>query len=305
MTKLVSTRLRPSLWGALLLALLAATPAAALSTAFTYQGLFKQSGVPANGSFQMTFKLFNTATVGTGAQQGSTVGPLSVSVTEGLFIVPLDFGAAPFNGTDLWLEINVAGTVIGRQSLTPAPYALFALNSGAPAAPSTIIPFASGDPVAVTTVIGGAPGTGGLVGFGRSGGISLAGGVIDLTGGSGQPLAFAFSMPRNGTISSLSAFVSTASAVNLVGTTVTITAQLYSSTTPNNIFFSIPGATAVLAPGLTGFVAAGTTLNVALSGLSIPVTAQTRLLLVVSSSAAGLSTVTTVQCYVGGSLGIN
>jgi hypothetical protein len=52
-------------------------------------------------------------------------------------------------------------------------------------------------------------------------------------------------------------------------------------------------------------VATGTTLNAVLSGLSIPVTAQTRLLLVVSSSATGVSLITAIPGYVGGGVGIN
>jgi BclB C-terminal domain-containing protein len=307
LTKLVHTKLRPCCWPILLLALLAATPAAALSTAFTYQGLFKESGLPVTGPRQMTFKLYDTATVGTGVQQGSTVGPLAVDVDEGLFIVDLDFGSTPFDGTDLWLEIDVAGTVIGRQRLTPAPFALFALNTGTPPAPapSTIIPIASGEPVTITTFIDGSPLLSGLVGFGRSASAAALAGVIDITGGGGQPLAFAFSMPRDGTIASLSAFFSTQSAMNLVDTTVTITAQLYASTVPSNIFTPIPGAAAVLAPGLTGVVPSGTTLNGAVSGLSIPVTAQTRLMMVVHATAVGGTLVQTVDGYVGGGIGID
>jgi hypothetical protein len=32
---------------------------------FTYQGMLKQSGLPANGTFSMTFKLYNALTGGT------------------------------------------------------------------------------------------------------------------------------------------------------------------------------------------------------------------------------------------------
>ncbi len=72
---------------------------------------------------------------------------------------------------------------------------------------------------------------------------------------------FAFSVPRAGTITSIAAYFSTTLALSLLGTTVTITAQLYSSTTPNNIFTAIPGASVTLAPPLTGVLALGTISN--------------------------------------------
>ncbi len=54
----------------------------------------------------------------------------SVEVTDGLFIVELDFGAV-FDGTDLWLEIEVGSTVLSpRQHVTAAPQALFAATAG-------------------------------------------------------------------------------------------------------------------------------------------------------------------------------
>ena len=73
------------------LALLAAVPASAATTAFTYQGkLTDSAGVPLTGSYDMTFKLFDAATAG--AQVGSTVTLTGVNVSAGLFSVGLDFG---------------------------------------------------------------------------------------------------------------------------------------------------------------------------------------------------------------------
>jgi BclB C-terminal domain-containing protein len=83
----------------------------------------------------------------------------------------------------------------------------------------------------------------------------------------------------------------------LVGSTVTITAQLFSSTTPDNTFTPIPGTTVTLAPPLTGVVALGAVSNGILTGLAIPVTAETRLLLVFSATAAGLALINTVTGY--------
>jgi BclB C-terminal domain-containing protein len=158
----------------------------------------------------------------------------------------------------------------------------------------------------MTTIAGGLVGTTSLVGFGSSAtGISLVGGAIDLTGTAlGPTIDFSFSVPRDGTITSLTAFFSNTVALALVGSTVTITAQLYESTTPDNTFTAIPGAIVTLAPALTGTVALGAVSNGITTGLTIPVTAQTRLLLVFSAEAAGLSLLNTITGYASAGLNI-
>ena len=115
---------------------------------------------------------------------------------------------------------------------------------------------------------------------------------------------FAFSMPRDGTITSIAAFFSTTVALALVATTVTLTAQLYSSPTPDNTFAPIPGTLVTLAPALTGVLAIGTVSNGILTGLSIPVTAETRLLMVFSATAEGVTLINTVVGYASAGVGI-
>ncbi|WP_425060453.1 exosporium glycoprotein BclB-related protein [Sporomusa carbonis] len=174
-----------------------------------------------------------------------------------------------------------------------------------PTGAGAIIPFASGTPITLTTVLGGTANTLGLIGFGSStDGITLVGGTIDITGtGTGALLNFAFSAPRNGTITSIAAYFSTALALPLVGSTVTITAQLYSSTTPNNVFSPVPGATVTLSPSLTGMLPLGTISNGITTGLAIPVTQETRLLMVFSVAVtAGIDIATVVVGY--GSAGL-
>ena len=167
-----------------------------------------------------------------------------------------------------------------------------------PAGSGTIIPFASGRDYTATTLAGGLPGTGVLVGFGNGiDGVNVGSGIVDLTGSPSTTLNFAFSMPRDGTITSISAYFSTTVSQALVGTTITLTGQLYESTTPNNTFTPIPGAMVTLAPAMTGVVASGTISNGITTGLSIPVTAQTRLLFVGSASAAGLSLIDSMPGY--------
>jgi BclB C-terminal domain-containing protein len=152
----------------------------------------------------------------------------------------------------------------------------------------------------MTTIALGLVGTTSIVGFGSSAtGIAISGGAIDLTGGVAGPLInFAFSAPRSGTITSIAAYFSNTLSLSLIGTTITITAQLYSSTTPNNTFSPISGAVVTLAPALAGTISLGSISHGITTGLSIPVTQETRLLLVFSATANGLNLINTVTGYV-------
>ncbi len=114
-----------------------------LDNAFTYQGRLTQSGTPIDGLVDFEFRLFDGS--GGGALPvGLPAVQNNVNVAEGVFTVNLDFGAGMFEGSERWLEIAVrfpAGggaytTMAPRQLVTPAPYALFALNGNAgPAGP--------------------------------------------------------------------------------------------------------------------------------------------------------------------------
>nr|WP_276529270.1 exosporium glycoprotein BclB-related protein [Caproicibacter fermentans] len=152
----------------------------------------------------------------------------------------------------------------------------------------------------MTTVAGGLVGTLGLIGFGLNAPGVLALGVIDLSGLSN----FAFSMPRDGVINSVAAYLSVTAALALVGTTVTVTAQLYSSPTPDDTFSPVPGALVTLPP-LTGVISIGDTFNAVTPGLAIPVTAQTRLLMVFSATATGVSLVNTIAGYASAGVAIS
>ena len=171
---------------------------------------------------------------------------------------------------------------------------------------AAIIPFASGLPVSLTTVAGGLVGTPAFVGFGSSApGLTISGGTINLTNPAGTLTNFAFSMPRDGIITSLSAFFSTTAALSLVGSTIQITAQLYRSVTPDNVFTAVPGAAVSLTPALTGVISAGTLSSGVTDGLNIPVTPETRLMLVFTATASGLTLVNTVAGYASGGLAIS
>ncbi|MCW5935211.1 MAG: hypothetical protein KIT45_13080 [Fimbriimonadia bacterium] len=95
---------------------------------FTYQGYLREGGVPANGAFNLTFKLFDTETGGT--QVGGTITLDGTGVANGLFTVDLNFGATAFTGADRWLEMAVNGTTLTpRMKITAAPYASFSQNT--------------------------------------------------------------------------------------------------------------------------------------------------------------------------------
>ncbi|WP_282955961.1 exosporium glycoprotein BclB-related protein, partial [Paenibacillus macquariensis] len=162
-----------------------------------------------------------------------------------------------------------------------------------------IIAYASGLPVALTTVLGGLLNTSGLVGFGNNvSSVSIIGGTIDLTGAAGTLLNFAFSVPRAGTITSMAAYFSTTAALTLVGSTLTITARLFSSSTPNNSFTAVPGATVTLSPSLTGILPIGVISSGLTSGLGIAVTPGERLLMVFTATVtAGVDIATVIAGY--------
>lgn len=110
-------------------------------------------------------------------------------------------------------------------------------------------------------------------------------------------------MPRAGTLTAIQAFFSTTVSLSLEGD-VTVQASVYTSTTPDNTFIIVPGTTVDLTPTLSGVVSLGTVLSGGLSGLSIPLTAGTRVLVVFSiTSSDGL--VTTVTGYASAGLAID
>jgi hypothetical protein len=107
--------------------------ACAQGTVFTYQGRLNDGGQPANGTnYGMVFYLYNVPAGGTAL---GNLGIASVTVSNGLFTTPLDFGNQ-FDGTPRWLEISVQKnggsftTLTPRQQLLPTPYAILAGTAG-------------------------------------------------------------------------------------------------------------------------------------------------------------------------------
>lgn len=110
------------------------SPACGQGTAFTYQGRLDAGGAAASGSYDFRFRL-SSDPLGN-AYVGSPVLTNAVPVSNGLFVVALDFGDI-FTGADYWLQVEVktngaAGyTMLSPlHRLLPAPYAQHAANAG-------------------------------------------------------------------------------------------------------------------------------------------------------------------------------
>jgi hypothetical protein len=100
---------------------------------FTYQGRLTQNGAPANGSFDLSFALYDDSTAGN--QIGAVINETAFPVTDGLFTVSLAFPGA-FSGNQSWLQVSVNGIpLLPRQAVSATPVAQFSLSGsiGGPA----------------------------------------------------------------------------------------------------------------------------------------------------------------------------
>ncbi|MCS6949213.1 MAG: hypothetical protein NZ520_01995 [bacterium] len=100
---------------------------------FTYQGMLRTSGIPANGNYDFQFSLWTAASGG--SQVGSTLTRTGVNVSNGLFTVELDFGNV-WDGSDRFLQIAVRPsgggaytTLSPRVRVTRAPYSQLAYTA--------------------------------------------------------------------------------------------------------------------------------------------------------------------------------
>ena len=120
---------------ALIVVLFSALALTAQTSTFTFQGRLTDASMPASGTYQMQFALYDAPTAGT--QIGTTIDNVAVAVSNGVFTVQLDYGAAAFSGAERYLEISVrrasgdSYTVLNpRQRVTSSPHALRAASAG-------------------------------------------------------------------------------------------------------------------------------------------------------------------------------
>ena len=109
--------------------------AASLGTAFTYQGRLNDNGSPVNGLYDFRCQLYDAVELG--ALVSATVTNAAVPVSNGLFVVNLDFGPTVFSGQERWLLITVRSNnalnfnaLLPRQRVAPAPHAMYATKAG-------------------------------------------------------------------------------------------------------------------------------------------------------------------------------
>lgn len=114
--------------------LISATVCAAQTTAFTYQGRLTEASMPATGTYDFQFALYDAA--GTPINPPAPIVRTGVAVTNGAFVVQLDFGTAGFPSADRYLEVRVKRpadpsyiALTPRQRITTTPYAIRANNS--------------------------------------------------------------------------------------------------------------------------------------------------------------------------------
>ncbi len=108
---------------------------AAIGSAFTYQGFLESTGAQVSGSCDFQFGLYDSLL--TGSQVGATTTITALTVENGLFATPLDFGSTAFVGESRFLSISVrcptgSGQYVAlspRQAITPAPQAIYASNA--------------------------------------------------------------------------------------------------------------------------------------------------------------------------------
>jgi N-acetylneuraminic acid mutarotase len=113
-------------------------------TTFTYQGRLSTSGVPANGTYDLRFSLWDAESGGNFL--GNAITNASMSVAGGIFVATVDFGNF-FDGSSRWVEIGARTngsvafvTLSPRQPLTPSPYAIYAGAVNAAGIAGTIAP---------------------------------------------------------------------------------------------------------------------------------------------------------------------
>jgi len=154
-----------------------------------------------------------------------------------------------------------------------------------PQATGSIIPFSSGiTPVVLASLATGLIEAPSLIGFGTAvPGIAVLGNTIDLSG----VVTEAFSVPRPGNITAISASFSATIAIALLGTT-TVTATVYRAPAGSTVF-TATAATVSLAPSFTGAIALGQTAFASANVPPVPVVTGDRLLMVYSITTSGVA----------------
>jgi microcystin-dependent protein len=110
----------------------------------TYAGLLEEASGPVTGPRNLRLTIYDIAAGGDSTNIRCVTNAPGTSVTNGRFQVALDNTCtAAVRGTpDLWLEVEVGGTSIGRTKMSAVPFAVEAGRSAGltPAASNALVP---------------------------------------------------------------------------------------------------------------------------------------------------------------------
>ena len=153
-------------------------------------------------------------------------------------------------------------------------------------------------PSTTTTTLGGIVNTVAVLPISGAGSLSVVpvGDQIDARGPGGVA-GLAQPITGNRALTGMTGTFTSSSPVSLVGTTLQLKVQVWTSTTPGGAFTPLPGATCLLAPAVTGVVSVGFVASCTTPGLSIPLANQNQAILVVSSEVQGLDLATNLTGF--------
>lgn len=126
---------------------------------------------------------------------------------------------------------------------------------------------------------------------------TLAGGTFEPSSPETQSIPQLF--PTAMTLKGITAYFQNKDAMALVGSTVSLTTQIYIASEYATNFSPVAGAICTASPGMTGILSIGSLFNCNLSGISIDIPTGSRAVIVISATAAGLALINTVN-LVGG-----
>jgi len=164
-------------------------------------------------------------------------------------------------------------------------YCPFECSPTGPTGASAIIPYASGVPATLNILAGGLAGTPAYIGFGSSApGVAVFGQNISLVGSSGLA-NFAFTVPRAGTITNISADFTVLAGTSIgIGNTY-VQVQLYRAPVGSNTFSPLAGTSFTLSPGIS-LISIGQLLSGTLN-TSVPVSQGDQIMMVFGAYSDG------------------
>jgi hypothetical protein len=164
--------------------------------------------------------------------------------------------------------------------------------AGAQGAPGTGPMLLSSAPATITTVAGGLSGQSAYLPF--SGSLLQSNDDADSADGGTAAGLVLQTIPRDATLTGLTARFSTTTPLSLVGSTITLSAQVYLADDGTSVPQPVGVAICTGVPPLTGVVSTGTLSSCTISGLTIPVSAGAVGWVKVSATASGLTLINSI-----------